>query len=119
MAYNVFVLDSSKAWFLEQGRIDPMTRRQFRAGDSVVVCDSCKMVFLESTWDDCGGKCVAPGCNGRMTGLRFLSAPPPKPRTAADGLNRIVLTNNRVVRRDGADSNGSPTQMIIKRVNNH
>ena len=116
MAYNVFVLDDSRSWFVELKRIDPMTRRQFLLGDSVVICNGCKTAFLESTWDDCGGVCVAPGCGCRITSERFVRRPPPKPRSAADGLNRIIITNRGVIRRDETNDDGSLKKMVVRRV---
>ena len=116
MASNVFVLNEDKRWFIEMGRIDPMTREHFNIGDNVVVCRDCKMVSLESTWDDCGG-CTSPGCGCKATAKRFLTAPPPKSRGPADGLNHIVLTNGRVERSESAASmasDGEQPKMIIK-----
>lgn len=111
MASNVFTLDDGKQWFIEMGRIDPMTREHFNIGDRVVVCRDCNMVSLESTWDDCGG-CTSPGCGCRATAKRFLAAPPPKP-----GLNHIILTNGQVKRSEPAASmasDGEQPQMVIK-----
>ncbi len=99
MALNTFVLNDSLDWFLELGRIDPMTRAPFRRGEQVVVCASCNTVHLESTWRDCGG-CVAPACNGKQTARRFIKAPPPKALPPRIVVNRIRLTNSRVERRD-------------------
>lgn len=116
MASNIFTLDDQYQWFVEMGRIDPMTREQFRTGDRVVVCRECNMASLESTWDDCGG-CTAPGCGCKATAKRFIKAPPPKPRSRADGLNHIVLTNGQVARTEPATamaSDGETPKMIIK-----
>ena len=115
MANTVFTLDENKQWFIEMGRIDPMTREHFRLGDNVVVCRDCKMVSLASTWDDCGG-CTSPGCGCKATAKRFLAAPPPKPRSRADGLNHIILTNGRVERNEQPSMvcNGEVPKMVIK-----
>ena len=111
MAYNSFVLDEDKQWFLEEGRIDPITRSHYRMGDRVVVCDRCHMVSLESTWRDCGG-CTSPGCGGKVTARRFLKAPTPR---RDDGvLNHIILRNGGVGRQDEPrDDDGAP-KMIVR-----
>ena len=36
MTANVFVLDEEREWFLEEGRIDPMTRAPYKRGDRVL-----------------------------------------------------------------------------------
>ncbi len=123
MALNVFTLDDSLSWFLELNRIDPITRSRYERGDRVVVCRACKMVHLESTWQDCGG-CVAPGCNGKETAARFIKAPPPKPPVPHMAINHIRLTNSRVERQDEAangttDTNGQPRMIIRARHYNH
>lgn len=74
MAINEFVLDEGKRWFVEEGRVDPLTREPFRMGERVVVCANCKMVYLASTWDDCGG-CVGFECNCKRTKRSFLAKP--------------------------------------------
>ena len=97
MAINVFILDENRDWFLQQGRIDPMTRAQYKRGDRVVVCNSCHMVSLESTWNDCGG-CTSPGCGCKVAARKFLKAPAPKNNVPSTALNQIVLRNGRVDR---------------------
>ena len=114
---NVFVLDENRDWFLQQGRIDPMTRAAYRRGDRVVVCDECHTVFLESTWNDCEG-CVAPGCNCKTTANRFLNVPAPKRNAEIGVLNQIVLRNGRVERQpesEAVDTRGeNGPRMIVK-----
>ena len=116
MASSVFVLDESREWFLRQGRIDPMTRAQYQKGDRVVVCGRCRMVSLETTWNDCGG-CTSPGCGGKVAASRFLKAPAPKMTVHPAAINQIVLRNGRVERQamtpSEAESDGGP-RMIIK-----
>ena len=118
MAINVFILDENRDWFLQQGRIDPMTRAQYKRGDRVVVCNSCHMVSLESTWNDCGG-CTSPGCGCKVAARKFLKAPVPNNNVLSTALNRIVLRNGRVDRQQepaaasSQSSEGQP-QMIIK-----
>lgn len=117
MAINVFILDETKDWFLQQGRIDPMTRAQYKRGDRVVVCNSCHMVSLESTWNDCGG-CTSPGCGCKVAARKFLKAPAPQSDVPSRALNQIVLRNGRVERqaepttlnRQGEE----PSRMVIK-----
>lgn len=117
MAINVFILDETKDWFLQQGRIDPMTRAQYKRGDRVVVCNSCHMVSLESTWNDCGG-CTSPGCGCKVAARKFLKAPAPQSDVPSRALNQIVLRNGRVERqaepttlnRQGEE----PPRMVIK-----
>lgn len=121
MAETVFVLDESRQWFIDEGRIDPMTRSHYKRGDRVVVCNACKMVSLESTWRDCGG-CTAPYCGSKSTSRTFLSAPPPKPRIPADGLNRIILRNGGVDRAEEPsprDGSTAPRMVIKKRYGGH
>ena len=116
MAATVFILDESRRWFVEEGRIDPMTREMYRQGDRVVVCRSCKMVSLATTWEDCGG-CTAPGCGGKSTADKFLKAPPPKPQVDMAAINHIILRNGRVERQEPSSStegDGAP-QLIIKK----
>lgn len=117
MANNVFVLDESRDWFLQQGRIDPMTRALYQRGDRVVVCKDCHMVSLESTWDDCGG-CTAPGCRCKVTARKFLRAPAPQIGELSNVLNQIVLRNGRVERQPAPANENSQNEdhpkMIIK-----
>ena len=117
MAMNVFILDENRDWFLQQGRIDPMTRAQYKRGDRVVVCNSCHMVSLESTWNDCGG-CTSPGCGCKVAARKFLKAPAPKNNVPSTALNQIVLRNGRVDRQqepaDSSRSNEEQPKMIIK-----
>lgn len=117
MAINVFILDENRDWFLQQGRIDPMTRAQYKRGDRVVVCNSCHMVSLESTWNDCGG-CTSPGCGCKVAARKFLKAPAPKNNVPSTVLNQIVLRNGRVDRQqepaDSSRSNEEQPKMIIK-----
>ena len=117
MAINVFILDENRDWFLQQGRIDPMTRAQYKRGDRVVVCNSCHMVSLESTWDDCGG-CTSPGCGCKVAARKFLKAPAPKNNVPSTALNQIVLRNGRVDRQQepaaSSRSNEEQPKMIIK-----
>ena len=117
MAINVFILDESRDWFLQQGRIDPMTRAQYKRGDRVVVCNSCHMVSLESTWNDCGG-CTSPGCGCKVAARKFLKAPAPKNTVPSSALNQIVLRNGRVERQaEPAAANRpdeEPPKMVIK-----
>jgi len=117
MAINVFILDESRDWFLQQGRIDPMTRSQYKRGDRVVVCNSCHMVSLESTWNDCGG-CTSPGCGCNVAARKFLKAPAPKNTVPSSALNQIVLRNGRVERQaEPAAANRpdeEPPKMVIK-----
>lgn len=117
MAINVFILDESRDWFLQQGRIDPMTRAQYKRGDRVVVCNSCHMVSLESTWNDCGG-CTSPGCGCKVAARKFLKAPAPKNTVPSSALNQIVLRNGRVERQAepavANRSNEEPPKMVIK-----
>lgn len=116
MAINVFTLDESRDWFLQQGRIDPMTRAQYRRGDRVVVCNDCHMVSLESTWNDCGG-CTSPGCGCKVAARKFLKAPEPKIGDA-NVRNPIVLRNGRVERQSEPVNEGSQGEerprMVIK-----
>lgn len=74
MAINEFVLDEGKRWFVEEGRVDPLTHEPFRMGDRVVICDDCRLVYLASTWDDCDG-CVGIECNCKRTRREFLERP--------------------------------------------
>jgi hypothetical protein len=117
MASNVFILDESRDWFLQQGRIDPMTRAQYKRGDRVVVCNSCHMVSLESTWNDCGG-CTSPGCGCKVAARKFLKAPAPKNTVPSSALSQIVLRNGRVERQaEPAAANRldeEPPKMVIK-----
>lgn len=117
MAINVFILDENRDWFLQQGRIDPMTRAQYKRGDRVVVCNSCQMVSLESTWTDCGG-CTSPGCGCKVAARKFLKAPAPKNNVPSTALNQIVLRNGRVDRQQepaaSSRSNEEQPKMIIK-----
>jgi hypothetical protein len=117
MAINVFILDESRDWFLQQGRIDPMTRAQYKRGDRVVVCNSCHMVSLESTWNDCGG-CTSPGCGGKVAARKFLKAPAPKNTVPSSAVNQIVLRNGRVERQAEPDvttrSGNEAPKMVIK-----
>lgn len=117
MAINVFILDESRDWFLQQGRIDPMTRAQYQRGDRVIVCNSCHMVSLESTWNDCGG-CTSPGCGCKVAARQFLKAPAPKNTVPSSALNQIVLRNGRVERQaEPAAANRpdeEPPRMVIK-----
>ena len=117
MAINVFILDENRDWFLQQGRIDPMTRAQYKRGDRVVVCNSCHMVSLESTWNDCGG-CTSPGCGCKVAARKFLKAPAPKNNVPSNVLNQIVLRNGRVDRQQepaaSSRSNEEQPKMIIK-----
>ena len=117
MAINVFILDESRDWFLQQGRIDPMTRAQYKRGDRVVVCNSCHMVSLESTWNDCGG-CASPGCGCKVAARKFLKAPAPKIGELTNVLNQIVLRNGRVERQSVSSNEDSQNEerpkMIIK-----
>lgn len=99
MARNVFILDESRQWFIDQGRIDPMTRDSYKIGDRVVVCSGCDMVSLESTWDDCGG-CTSPGCGCKVAKRQFIKEPPAKTRKSGDGVNHIIIKNGRVERRE-------------------
>ena len=90
---KTFVLDESKRWFIELGRIDPMTRESFSIGDSVVVCRECKVVHKDYTWNDNGG-CCSPGCNCKTGAGRFISPPesshrPAPPASPAPGGMRI------------------------------
>ena len=119
MTANVFVLDEEREWFLEEGRIDPMTRAPYKRGDRVVVCRSCKMVSLESTWNDCGG-CTAPGCRCKTTARRFLKMPPPKIDERSKTLNKIVLRNGKVERQNDSENktsqaDGTPKMVITAR----
>lgn len=117
MAINVFILDENRDWFLQQGRIDPMTRAQYKRGDRVVVCNSCHMVSLESTWNDCGG-CTSPGCGCKVAARKFLKAPAPKNNVPSTALNQIVLRNGRVDRQQEPAASSQPNEeqpkMIIK-----
>lgn len=117
MAINVFILDENRDWFLQQGRIDPMTRAQYKRGDRVVVCNSCHMVSLESTWNDCGG-CTSPGCGCKVAARKFLKAPAPKSNVPSTALNQIVLRNGRVDRQQepaaSSRTNEEQPKMIIK-----
>ena len=99
---SVFVLDEGRRWFLEQGRIDPMTRERFRLGDRVVVCSGCDMVFLESTWQDCNG-CVTPGCGKKRLKKQFLKMPPQK-RNEGTAAQTVQMQPPRVVLRNGETS---------------
>lgn len=114
---NVFILDEKRDWFIAEGRIDPMTRGKYKLGDRVVVCNSCKMVSLESTWNDCGG-CTSPGCNGKITSRRFLKIPPPKTHLPPNAINRIVLRNGGVEQQADNTYNNQMSEneckMIIK-----
>ena len=117
MAINVFVLDENREWFLQQGRIDPMTRAQYKRGDRVVVCNSCNMVSLESTWIECGG-CTSPGCRCKVAARKFLKAPVTGNKSPLTALNKIVLRNGRIDRQqESATSsllNKERPKMIIK-----
>ena len=117
MAITVFILDENRDWFLQQGRIDPMTRAQYKRGDRVVVCNSCHMVSLESTWNDCGG-CTSPGCGCKVAARKFLKAPPPKNTLPSSALNQIVLRNGRVERQAEPTAANRPNEetpkMVIK-----
>ena len=113
MATNVFILDENRDWFLRQRRIDPMTRETYKMGDRVVVCNDCRMVSLESTWNDCGG-CTSPGCDCKVTARRFVQAPPPTNVNPA-ALNHIILRNGRVDRQEEEDlQNENRPRMVIK-----
>ena len=101
MADNSFVLDESFEWFLEEKRIDPITRARFKRGDRVVVCARCKQVLLRETWDECDG-CVMPGCSGDETDRTFIKRPTPR-RSSASTEGRLILTN-------GAPRRLPPTQ---------
>lgn len=113
MTDRVFVLDESRDWFIKQGRIDPMTREQYRRGDRVVVCNSCRMVSLESTWNECGG-CTAPGCGCRVASRNFLKAPARSNNGSAAVLNHIVLRNGGVDRRSEDTASEQRPRMVIK-----
>lgn len=49
-------------WFLDEHRLDPVTKSEFFRGDSVVVCAHCKTVSLRDSWDSIGGFCA--NCQG-------------------------------------------------------
>lgn len=129
MAVNVVTLGSDREWFLLQKRIDPLTRRVFVRGDRVVVCDGCKTVHLESSWDDAGG-CSA--CGGRSTRKSFLRAQreptrltirpptgtPPRPvsRSSGDTPPSAPRVSSRPAPRRPAPSGNShpePGKMVI------
>jgi hypothetical protein len=53
---NIFTLDNEKhARFLQEQRHDPITGEKFHAGDRIVFCASCKLAFLEDSWNYLGG----------------------------------------------------------------
>jgi hypothetical protein len=54
---HVIVLDARRdREFLEQQRIDPVMKTLLEAGDRVVVCAHCRLVFREYTWAEIKGK---------------------------------------------------------------
>lgn len=110
MVSNVFVLNEERQWFLDEGRIDPMTREKFTFGDRVVVCSSCRMVFKESTWEDCHG-CTAPGCRGKTTARAFLKPPSAPGGASARGNQRpggLVIRPHRAGQTPGAAVSPAP-----------
>ena len=88
---QVFTLDDSFSWFIDEKRIDPITRARFKRGDRVVVCSNCKQVLLEETWTECDG-CVMPGCNGSTVDSVFVKRPARVPGDV-DARGRMILTN--------------------------
>lgn len=58
------ILSKNDEWFLIQNNVDPITRKHFEKGDSVVVCKTCRCVQLEDCWN-INGACA----NCRNTGF--------------------------------------------------
>ena len=59
-------LGFSDKWFLDLKRRDALTRENFKIGDEVVVCESCRTVSLKASWTYCiennlGGCCACGG----------------------------------------------------------
>lgn len=54
MSYHVHQIDGiAHREFLDEQRVDPVMRQQFRAGDKVVFCAGrCRSAFLEDSWVD-------------------------------------------------------------------
>ncbi len=94
MADTEFELDESKRWFVELGRIDPMTREAFAMGDRVIICRSCKIVHKDYTWKDNGG-CCSPGCNCKTSAKRFLAPPSSATPASPTPAPRMVVRGNR------------------------
>lgn len=65
------VLTAGDKWFLDYGRVDPVTKEPFQVGDTVVICANCKTVHLDATWGMVSTKCCAI-CE-RNTALVFSS----------------------------------------------
>lgn len=56
-------LSPQDRWFLSKGLCDPVTKRPFAVGDSVVICANCKVPHDASTWGLDETKCCA-SCQG-------------------------------------------------------
>lgn len=53
-------------WFLKQNRMDSVLMEEFRAGSKVVICKSCKKVWMAEIWDYKDG-CPARECDCKET----------------------------------------------------
>jgi len=69
--YRHTVDRSSHREFLGEGRKDPYTQDQIKAGDEIVFCAGCKSAFLYSSWEAMGGR----HCNQTETLAEFPDAP--------------------------------------------
>lgn len=49
-------------WFLDEHRLDPVTKGEFVQGDRIVICARCKTVSLRDSWVSIGGSCA--NCQG-------------------------------------------------------
>ena len=59
-------------WFLNEHRLDPVTKGEFVQGDQIVICARCKTVSLRDSWVSIGGSCANCQSNARLA-FRFFS----------------------------------------------
>ena len=65
------VNESRHRTFLSEGRRDPFTKEQIKAGDRIVFCAGCKSAFLHSSWEAMRGR----HCNQTETLAEFPYTP--------------------------------------------
>jgi hypothetical protein len=95
MPAHVLVLDASRDQeFLKQQRRDPVIKELLKAGDRVVVCAHCRLVFLEDTWTEIRGRFrhgaeTLPNLPGTPNPFSRRPTPPPTPEPVQTGSNRV------------------------------
>lgn len=102
-------------WFLNKGLCDPVTKRPFAVGDSVVICANCKVPHDASTWGlDEKKRCAS--CQGN-TLLEFEDFSPQLLRPKAVHTARFRVVGEKLTLREKLDQfNGYPwayTMMIL------